>query len=197
MSLPRRAFFTIFEAAARWGCTPSDIAGWAEDGRLSIVTGVSFAQAGEAPIAGRVEIQPMDVLPMFRRDGSGPQAFHARRVRPLDGDARGGWVFVTEPERGIEVFLADLLIAASEVDAFERECDLLRRPREVSSKYNWDEMYVAVCRRIFERGLPESQKEFVREMQEWFIRRSDDGDAPDESTIRRKINPLWRELQGV
>lgn len=196
MSLPRRAFFTLLEAAARWGCHPSDIAGWAADGRLSIVTGMNFAQAGETPIAGKVEIQPMDILPLFRRDGSGPRTCRAKRVRPLE-EGNTSWVFITDPDEGLQIDSSDLLIPAREVDAFERDCDLMRRPREVASKYNWDEMYIAVCRRIFESGLPESQKEFVREMQDWFIRRSDDGDAPDESTIRRKLNPLWRELQSL
>lgn len=31
-------------------------------------------------------------------------------------------------------------------------------------------------------------------MQEWFIQTSDNGDAPDESTIRRRIRAVWQEL---
>lgn len=40
MGLPRRVFYTIHEAAARWGCTVSDIAGWAGTETLKIVTGI-------------------------------------------------------------------------------------------------------------------------------------------------------------
>ena len=36
--------------------------------------------------------------------------------------------------------------------------------------------------------------DLVTEMQEWFIANSADGEAPDESTIRRRIRALWQEL---
>jgi hypothetical protein len=31
-------------------------------------------------------------------------------------------------------------------------------------------------------------------MQEWFIANSAEGEAPDESTIRRRIQSVWKEL---
>jgi hypothetical protein len=48
-------------------------------------------------------------------------------------------------------------------------------------------------RRIFVQGLPSTQAELVREMLDWFQNRSDK-QAPDESTVRRKIAMVWREL---
>lgn len=49
--------------------------------------------------------------------------------------------------------------------------------------------------RLFRDGLPETQSELVGEMQEWFAATAADGEMPDESTIRRRISPIWRELQ--
>ena len=57
-------------------------------------------------------------------------------------------------------------------------------------------MWVHVLQRVHEQGLPETQREFVSEIQEWFIRRSPDGDAPDERTIRRRLTPAWRTLRA-
>ena len=56
-------------------------------------------------------------------------------------------------------------------------------------------MYVAVIKRIHEHGLPETQAEFIGEFQEWFARRDEKGEAPDERTIRRRLNPIWRTLR--
>jgi hypothetical protein len=38
------------------------------------------------------------------------------------------------------------------------------------------------------------QRDLVIEMQEWFIANSAEGEAPDESTIRRRIQSVWKEL---
>ena len=40
MKLPPREYYTVHEAAARWGCTLADIAGWSAKGRFDIVTGI-------------------------------------------------------------------------------------------------------------------------------------------------------------
>jgi hypothetical protein len=50
-----------------------------------------------------------------------------------------------------------------------------------------------MTRRIFADGLPKSQGELVREMLDWFQSRSDH-QTPDESTVRRKVALVWREL---
>jgi hypothetical protein len=43
MALPPRAFFTLHETASRWGCSIADIAGWATEGKLDLVTGIPLA----------------------------------------------------------------------------------------------------------------------------------------------------------
>src|SRR5690606_24486544 len=107
------------------------------------------------------------------------------------------WEFITEPSGGLVVAKADILISAAEVARIEEENEMIRRPSRAqsTSKYDWHAMYVAVVKRIHEHGLPETQAEFVGEFQEWFSRRSENGDAPDERTIRRRLNPIWRELR--
>ena len=194
MALPPRVFFTLLEIAARWGCTPTDIAEWAAMERLELITSVPLVQSGEEPIVGLVALHAADLMPMFRRDGSGPPEVRVHRLRPQNQDQ---WVLITTPARGLMVARADLLISATEMTRFEEENELVRRPSSQPSayKYDWDAMYVAVIKRIHEHGLPETQAEFVGEFQDWFARRSENGDAPDERTIRRRLNPIWRELR--
>jgi hypothetical protein len=50
-----------------------------------------------------------------------------------------------------------------------------------------------LARRIHEHGIPPTQAELVRDMLNWFELRDVDH-APDESTIKRKIKAVWKEL---
>lgn len=196
MALPPRAFFTLHETASRWGCTIADIAGWAAVGKLDIVTGIPLAVCGTDKVSGKVFVSPMDMLPLFRRSGTGPTSIKLLRVKP---DAGADWIYVTEPADGVEVSIADLLISGQDVLRFEDEYDLLRRiggGTGALSPYDWEGMYVAMIKRIHEHGLPATQAELIGELQEWFGNIAESGDIPDESTIRRRLRPFWRALRG-
>jgi hypothetical protein len=58
-------------------------------------------------------------------------------------------------------------------------------------KYDWDAFWREVARSILFDGVPESQAAFVRRMLDWFDTR---GEAPDPSTIKKKLSPLWRDI---
>ena len=118
MALPPRVFFTLHEASARWGCNIADIAGWADTGRFQILTGIAAVSCGEDIVAGKVVLSPMELLPLFRRCGTGPSEGVMRRIQPL---GRQDWLLITEPAGGIPVAIADMMILAEEVHAFEEE----------------------------------------------------------------------------
>lgn len=195
MGLPPRVYFTLFEAAARWDCTLADIAGWASEGRFDIVTAIAPVTHGMQTVAGFVTVSVTDILQMFRRCGSGPTISRVKRVRLADQE---DWVIIQDPADRIEVTIADLLIMAKDVRRFEADCDLLRRPTShigSSARYDWDGMYVAQMVRIHDQGLPATQAEWLGEVQEWFVANSENGEVPDESTIRRKLTPIWKTLR--
>ncbi|WP_245243341.1 hypothetical protein [Pararhodobacter sp. SW119] len=76
--------------------------------------------------------------------------------------------------------------------------DKARRPaaRAAPGKdYDWDGMYVAIIRRVHEHGVPASQADWVSEVQDWFVIRSEGTAVPDERTIRRRLTPIWRALR--
>ena len=196
MALPPRAFFILHETASRWGCSIADIAGWASEGKLDIVTGIPLAICGTEKVSGKITISPMDMLPLFRRSGTGPTVIKLLRVKPENS---GEWSYVTEPAGGVEVSIADLLISGQDVLRVEDEHDLLRRiggGTGALSPYDWEGMYVAMIKRIHEDGLPATQAELIGELQEWFANVAENGEVPDESTIRRRLRPFWRALRG-
>lgn len=194
MKLPKREFYTVHEVAARWGYTIADVAGWSAAGHFDILTGIPPALCGEKVVAGEVIISAFDMLPMFRRCGTGPQTALVRRVRTK---TETDWQLITDPVAGVEVSVADLLISGLHVHRFEEKNELFRRVSGSTgsvSPYDWEGMLQALTLRIHERGLPASQGELVAEMQEWFVEHSDGNDVPDERSIRRRITPIWRAL---
>ena len=79
MALPPRVYYTLQEVTARWGCNIADVAGWAAAGKFHIMTGIGLVRCGEEIVAGRVAISPMDLMPLFRRCGTGGSSWSPAR----------------------------------------------------------------------------------------------------------------------
>jgi hypothetical protein len=203
MSLPPRPFQTLNEIAIRWSVMPIDVIGYAVDGLIALSTAATPIKTDSGKIiCDLVEVAGADVLPLFRPHGAKPEKVLLRRVRP-HGESE--WQWISEPYEGLVVTPADVLVTRTEVQRFERK----HPPSEVATsegqarrrspgpgappKYDWDTFFAAMTRRIFVDGLPKTQGELVREMLDWFQSRSDQ-QAPDESTVRRKVALVWREL---
>ena len=194
MALPPRVFFTLNETSVRWDCSIADIAGWAAAGKLKIRTGIALVLCGTVPVAGCVILSAMELLPLFRRNGTGPSEGMMRRIMPPDSTE---WLIITEPAGGIAVAVADMLILAEDVSAFEDENDMVRKPPAGSgggSSYDWEGMNLALIVRLFDNGLPLTQADLIAEMQLWFADQSHGTKMPDSRTIRRRITPIWKAL---
>ena len=124
MALPPRVYYSVHEAAVRWGCALADIAAWADAGFFRIMTGIAAVLCGDEIVAGKVALSPMELLPLFRRCGTGPNESLVRRVQPL---GRADWLLITDPKSGIPIAVADMLIGAQDVRTFEEENDMVRR----------------------------------------------------------------------
>ena len=195
MNLPPRAFFSLNEIAARWGCALADIAGWSHAGHMSIVTGIASVVCGKLFVAGMVAVSAADMMQMFRRHGQSDEECRVFRVRP-EGSTE--WQYITEPPEGALIKLSDLMLVAEEVHRFEDERDLLRRPASspgATPRYDWEAVYIMLIRRINDLGLPATQAELITEVQDWFTQNSPTGEIPEESTTRKKIAPIWRALR--
>jgi len=195
MALPPRAFYSLFAAVARWNCNLSDLAGWASVGRFDIATGFEPTQCGDQILADFVAVPVAEILPLFLPNRAGPARRTLRRIRNLDSN---DWLLITDPEHKIKITLEDLVIMADEVQRFERDCDLHRRPAAhvgSTKQYDWDGMYILLIQRVYEKGVPPTQAAWVGEIQDWFVRHSETGEVPDERTIRRRITPIWKSLR--
>ena len=195
MALPPRVYYTLQEVTARWGCNIADVAGWAEASRFRILTGIPAIRCGDEVVAGKVVLSPMELLPLFRRCGTGPTEGVMRRIQPV---GRQDWLLITDPTGGIPIAVADMMIMADEVHAFEEENDMVRRVAAgpgAATPYDWEGMNIALIVRIHDHGLPATQAELVAEMQDWFADRSDGKKMPDSRSIRRRITPIWRALR--
>lgn len=197
MGLPMRIFYPIQETATLWRCTISDIAGWAAMGQLKIVTGIPPVVCGDAHAAGLVRIEPADILPIFRQDGTCPHEARLHRVEPLGTQ---GWLYITSPPDGVTVSVADLMILGPDLKKFEDTNDLFGHVAAGAGlwddgDYDWSAMHVEMVRRVFEEGLPESQAAWVRELQDWFASRTRDGSFPDEKPIRLRVNRVLKAVK--
>lgn len=195
MTLLSRVFFTLPEAAARWGCTPADIAGWVYQGELEIVAGITPVTCGDQTKAGFVAVPVADLMPMFRRTGTGPSSMPIHRIRE-QGEPE--WHLITSPAEGIEISIEDLLITADEARRFEAEHEIFGKPhagRGPDPKYDWDAFWRVVAKRIYEQGVPETLKQLTDELSDWFVANSATGDCPSDSVIRKRLSPLWHDLR--
>lgn len=196
MGLPPRVYFTLQEVTARWGCNIADVAGWADAGRFRILTGITAVRCGDEVVAGKVVLSPMELLPLFRRCGTGPAVGVMRLIQPL---GRQDWLLITDPVGGIPVAVADMLLLAEEVQAFEEENDMVRRAAGgpgATTPYDWEGMNIALIVRIYHHGLPATQAELIAEMQDWFADQTDGRKIPDSRSIRRRVTPVWKRLRG-
>lgn len=194
MKLPKRALYTLTEAAARWSCQIADIADWAIAGRLEVMIAIPPTYFGTEILSDLVVIAPSDILAMFRRCGSGPREGVIRRARRL-GCCE--WKHISPSAAGLRVMRDDLMILGDALAHFEEEHGLFRRVASSGTGgYDWEGFYGAMISRIFHNGLPERQSDLVGEMQAWFVANSAKGDAPEESTIRKRVSPIWRNLHA-
>jgi hypothetical protein len=194
MAFPAQYFYSILEVAGRWGCTQTEVINWAIAGELDLVAGFSPILFGDEPAAGLLVVSASDIRPLFRPFGKTEKKVFLKQARPVGSNALK---LITDPARGVRLTAADIMITAREIDRFE-EAHSIGRTRSAGpgspGKYDWEGFHIALFKRIYTGGFPLQQRDLVLEMQEWFITNSADGEAPDESTIRRRIKAIWQEL---
>lgn len=205
MSVATKSFYSVVEASARWGTAIREIIDWSAGGAFALTTFVGFAECETGPIAGSVEISAQDILAHFRIEGPANRELRIYRIRQHGVDG-ADWVFVRgqDGQNGIEITPHEIYIAGGDFVQFQEEHALgtIIKERVVyrtpaAERHDWESMYRRLCKRIFESGLPEHLQELAREMQEWFIAQSSDGEAPDISTIRKRLQPIWNDLREV
>lgn len=196
MPLPIVAFYSIYEVSARGGCSAADVAGWAAAGHFTAMIGIEPVHCGDELYGGLVEVALAELMPLFRRFGPSDETCRLKRILSSGAET---WQRVTDPVEGIVVRATDLMFPAETLHRFEEERELLRRSthgRGASARYDWEAITIWLFKRLNEMGFPASQAALVAEVQDSFIANSKTGDVPEESTIRKRIAPIWRAVRG-
>lgn len=185
-----------------------DLVAWATQGLLALSAALPpLRTVSSRMLSDIVEIAGSDVMPLFRLNGA---RFESVAIKRLRAQGETEWQWIAEPAEGITITAPEVLVTRAEVERFEREYELYSGPASRDMKgahsergrsagpgapprYDWDRFFVAIARRIHDHGIPSSQGELVREMLDWFQARQVEP-IPDESTVRRKVAMVWREL---
>ena len=60
-------------------------------------------------------------------------------------------------------------------------------------KWDWDAFWVEICRIVYLDGVPSTQAEMVRKIQEWFVQQVDA--VPADSEIKKRVSKLFRVIR--
>ncbi|WP_348524415.1 hypothetical protein [Paracoccus sp. R12_2] len=143
--------------------------------------------------AGFVAVPVSDILDLFWPGDGTTGRITLRRFRPVEGE---DWVLIENPADFVEVRLSRLMIAAEEMQRFETANGLMRRVSSgAPSRHDWEGVLAYLIRRVHVEGVPATQGEWTAIALDWFAQHSEDGEVPDESTIRRRLGPVWKSLQ--
>ena len=194
MAFVARNFYSVLETSFRCECSQTEIVDLAMAEKIDLVVALPNVRFDDGTEATMGVIQGGVVRPLFRGYGASEEQVFIRQARPPNCS----WKSIEEPKEGIRVMAPDVLITAAEVERFEDENNLVRRVVSgpgAQSRYDWDGFYCEIICRVHNNGLPEKQKDLIDEMFNWFLGKSVNGDAPDESTIRKKIRGFWGRLR--
>jgi len=212
MSYFSKPFYYVDEVLARWSLTERDLMSFVLSGALTVSATVpglrvtyGLCRPSAAGVVDRIATSHSYIIGLIPLNQS-----DAWRV------LRHGEFAITSLAAPLEQFAmidnaagenqhlvqkADLVISHEELVRFEKVqpalagADMCRDAtrRGAPSKFDWDDIWVELCAMIFLDGLPATQTELVQHIAGWL---EDQGKrVPDDSTIKKKIRPLWQRLK--
>jgi hypothetical protein len=205
MSTLRKPYYHVDEALMRWDITERDIIAFVLADELTVSATVARLRVrygsiekvadgefvripeGQRHLIGTVDLHRDDAWHILRK---GSQSVRSLKAPP------GTFQEIDDDEHVIH--RDDLVICRAEMERFEKELGLAPAPekqgrRGAPPRFDWDSFWIEVCRIVHEDGIPLTQSELVRRMNEWFDSRN--RASPDESTVKKKLKPLWHTLR--
>lgn len=208
----RKPFYHIDEVLERWSMSERDIMSFVLAGSLTVSATVAGLRvtcgicrpsaagvtdriaSSHRYIIGIVPLQGCDAWRVMRQGEFSITALQAPadEFAMIDNAAGNNQHVVGKP---------DLVIGLEELIRFEKAnpaladhaaADEINR-RGAPSKYVWDDIWVELCVMIFLDGLPETQTALVQQVAAWL--EAQGKPVPDDSTIKKKIKPLWQRLR--
>lgn len=208
-SAAHKRFFSIDDIGERFGLTLIDMGVLAAEQQLRLsvpvvalpvevgeIEEIDEGQCCSIPTGHRYLNGLVDLLPhdgwIVLRNGSAVidhlDAEPGQYVRIVGRDPDHPGLEVTRDELGVRLAEWQRLEAqAAETSA--PVIEVLPRQRGVQPTHNWDAFWIETCRLLFFDGVPPSQAALIRHLQAWSAAQGKK--VPDESTLKRKLKPLW------
>lgn len=206
MSKLRKPFYHIDELLSRWDMTERDITAFVLADELTLsatVAGlrihfgsledlgggqVERVPEGHRHIIGTVDLA-RDHAWRILREGS----LAIRTLKAAPGEFRE----VADHDEHL-VHREDVVVCRAEIERFETAQGMARGEaapfrRGAPQRFDWDSFWIEICRIVHDDGVPRTQSEMVGRMIEWFD--GNDAACPDESTIKKKLKPLWQLIK--
>jgi hypothetical protein len=207
-----KPYYHIDEVLERWSLTERDLMSFVLSGALTVSATVSGLRitygicrpsvagvvdriaTSHSYIIGLIPLQQSDAWRVLRHGELAITALAATADQFAMIDNAAG-------ENQHLVQKTDLVISHEEFMRFEKvhpalgNADVARDTgrRGAPAKFDWDDIWVELCAMIFLDGLPTTQAELVQHIASWL---EDQGKrVPDDSTIKKKIKPLWQRLR--
>ncbi len=220
-SIARKPFYALAEVCDRWSLSPSDIAAYALVGELSLslpVAGVlvSYRNTNRDPnrppyaIAceqrqqiGTMELSRLDAFTALSRGAADVSQFFTESGDVLDPiDDQGA-------PRPLHVERADLVVRHGELAPFEARHAKLpplevevpgspppeRRRRGAPPQYDWEGVLCEMIVVVNEEGVPATQTEMMKRMEDWFVERLGSDNAPSRNSLRTRVQRFWPRIK--
>ena len=213
----RKPFYHLDEVMARWTMSERDLRCFVLAGELTLsveVAGLRVAHGiyetvddgtrfpvpeGFKTIFGALDLFLRDAVAVIDHGGCPTSAFKAQGNCFLD---------VSAPEDDDEFIVRKehLAITRLELERFEdiqmagnqtcvpQASDDEKLRRGAPARFDWDRFWIEVCAGVHEEGIPATQSDLIRRMAQWY--QDNHGAAPDDSTIAKKLRPLWARLKN-
>src|SRR3954470_12609400 len=205
MSTLRKPYYHVDEALMRWDMTERDITAFVLADELTVsatVAGLHIQYGsieevgagdyvripeGQRHLIGTVDLHRDDAWRVLREG-----FWSIRSLKPPQGTFQE----ILDDEHVIH--RDDLVICRGEMERFEKLLGVTPAPETqgrlgAPPRFDWDGFWIEVCRIVHEDGIPLTQSDLVRRMNQWFD--SQERGSPDESTIKKKLKPLWHTLR--
>jgi hypothetical protein len=209
MSKARKPFYHLDELLVRWNMTERDVTTFVVANELTLsamVPGVRICHGSVEEVeGGRLNHIPEGYRYLVGTiDLRLEEAWRVLRDQSADvaylKAAEGEYEEISDWNgyRTLAVEYGDLVVTRIEMERFEKAQGMTfaedAAPRRgAPPKFDWDSFWVEVCRVVHEDGLPRTQTELVGRMAAWFD--VHDRSSPDESTIKKKLKPLWHAIR--
>jgi hypothetical protein len=219
----RKPYYPVDELCDRWSLRQGDVAAYALEGELTLSLPVAamladvsdvdhdtegrelLIPAGRRRVVGTIDLARVDAFRVLDRGQALVERFRSAGgevLEPCHDDGARCAVAVqreslvvrhAELERFAAVQGAASPVSTTGSRAMEED----RRGRGAPPRYDWEAFWCELLVLVNDEGVPATQAELVRRMQDWFATMVGPENLPCETSIKRRISRVWPRVKPM